>query len=179
MAGPRDTRRYTEHQIQAMCKAHFIDGHTPAEVVRMASAGTLGVPAFTIDRRYIYQLLHARREAFEAQQPEALARGTHTRLIRLHRLLEAQADKLDETSSAEEIARISKRLAESQRQIDSTTPPEPRRPEPANDQPADKPKPSVVTDLLTRANEGARASSRTRSLTRDSETPSASPDQAA
>lgn len=168
MAGPRDSKRYSEAQIQAMLKAHIIDGHKGSEVVRMAAAGTLGIPAFTIDKRYVYQVLNKNREAFELDHPDVLAKSTQDELKRLHVANLRASRALAKDTDPQERARIAKALADTGRAFNASitrtatpnnTPPGPATPEGTTA--------SVVTDLLTRTKQGQRAGSQPRAQTGD------------
>jgi hypothetical protein len=119
---PRDSKRYNEAQVEAIMRAHIIDGHIVSEVWRMAERGELGVPAFKPDRRYMYQLIKNNRDAFEASNPEALAAATTKALAMAHKAnLDALRNLGADTDPAER-ARLAKALAETARTLNTHTP---------------------------------------------------------
>jgi hypothetical protein len=98
-SGPRFTRRYNDAQKAALLKAVLSDGISTAEAVRRAASGDLGVPAFKLDKVYAYQLVGKGREAFEAQNPEALRLSIDRQIVamarkalKMARALEKQQD---------------------------------------------------------------------------------------
>lgn len=121
MAGPRDTRRYTDTQIQALLASMLIEGHTPAVTVRRALAGELGIPAFHVDRRYIYQLRDNNRDTFESEHPEALARRTYKALAVAHKANLDALEALANDTDPGERTRILKAVAESERILANAT----------------------------------------------------------
>lgn len=94
MAGnqARFTRQYTDVQKDALLSAVILDGLTVAEAVRRANAGTLGLPAFKLDRLYAYQLVKQGREAFRLRNPAALHKTIDTLLTELAGLAVNQAE---------------------------------------------------------------------------------------
>jgi hypothetical protein len=127
MASPRDSKRHTEAQIQAIMQSVAIDGNTPAETWRMAGRGELGVPAFHVDQRYIYQLIKRHRDAFESQNPEALARTTYADLALAHKLnLRALEALATPEADPTERSRVAKAVAESAKALNSATKPAPK-----------------------------------------------------
>jgi hypothetical protein len=109
----RITKQFTEPQIQAIMRSVALEGNTPAQTQRMAELGDLGVPAFTIDKRYIYQLIKRNRDQFESQNPEAMALATHQALAEIHRLNLSDARRVNRTTDPAERSRIAKAVADS------------------------------------------------------------------
>jgi hypothetical protein len=114
---PRDSRRYNDAQIEAIMRAHLIDGHIVSEVWRMASRGELGVPAFEPDRRYIYQLIKHNRDAFEASNPDALRRSTEKALAKAHMANLRALQTLGTDADPAERARVAKAVADTLRTV--------------------------------------------------------------
>jgi hypothetical protein len=67
----RFTSRYTDAQKDAILRAVLITGTTVAEAIKLAAAGQLGVPAFTVGI-YAYDIVKKGRDGFEADHEEAL-----------------------------------------------------------------------------------------------------------
>lgn len=163
MAGPRDTKRYTEQQIQALMHSMLIAGHTPAQTVRLAAAGQLGIPAFQVDGRYIYQLRDNNRDTFEAENPEALAKATQQALIKAHKLnLDALRTLANDADPAER-TRLAKSVADTQRLLATPKQRETREPQ-QHDAPkqgaseAVKQDDNTLSSLLTLAKNGTNDS---------------------
>lgn len=167
MAGQsRYTRLHTDAQVQAILKAHLVDGIRPSEIRKMAQAGTLGnQPAFELTT-HVYTIIKRGRETFEATNPEALASGTRRELERLHRLALKKARTLAENTDVAEIARVAEALSKSERALNANTRTKPKPPQAAEpNEPANTPQgASVVADLLTKTREGARTGSVARSI---------------
>jgi hypothetical protein len=119
---PRDSRRFTDVQVQAIMRAHLIDGYIVSDVWRMAKAGELGLPAFEPDRRYIYQLIKNNRDQFEASNPEALAAATTKALAMAHKANLDALRNLPKTADPGERARLAKALADTQRTLTANAP---------------------------------------------------------
>lgn len=109
--GARFTRKLTDAQKDAILAAHFRDGHRGAEVARMAQRGQLAGGPFHVGR-YVYEILEAGREQWEARDDQALADGTRKALREAH---QANLKALRATKAADpaERARMAKATAES------------------------------------------------------------------
>lgn len=159
MAGrSRYTIRYTDEQVNAIMRAVLIDGHKVAQAIRMAETGQLDTPAFKLDRRYAYQLVKKRRDAFEMANPEAMAHSTEAELRRIHALNLAKARKLDGDSDPTEIAKIAKATAETLRAIKTSETKPPARakapmntPEPERNTAPKTTAPDVLAGLISKA----------------------------
>lgn len=125
MNSPRDSKRYTDKQIQAIMHAWLMDGKARADIVRLAATGELGdLPAFHIDERYIYQLTANNRDQFEAENPEALARTTYRDLAQAHRLnLQALRALAKTDADPTERSRVAKAVAETAKALNATNKP--------------------------------------------------------
>lgn len=176
MGKERHSNRFSQAQKNAILKAVLIDQMTPAQAWRAAKAGQLGLPAFDTGQRHVYTIVRRGREAFEAENGQALANTTHDALIRLHRLALNHALALDDESDLAEIAKAAKTLSETEKALNAKTP-RGQQQTSANHDNAPEPKAtSVVTSLLDMSGarskgttqtsaEGARAGSFSRSRT--------------
>jgi hypothetical protein len=119
---PRDSRRYNDQQVQAIMRAHIIDGHIVSDVWRMAIAGELGVPAFKPDRRYMYQLIKNNRDQFEASNPDALAASTTKALAMAHKANLDALRNLGPKTDPTKRALVAKAVADTARTLASLAP---------------------------------------------------------
>jgi hypothetical protein len=159
----RITKQFTEPQIQAIMRSVALEGNTPAQTQRMAELGDLGVPAFTIDKRYIYQLIKRNRDQFESQNPEAMALATHQALAEIHRLNLSDARRVNRTTDPAERSRIAKAVAESAKALaqapktSQTNAPKPNAPDLNQPEPVNTP--DVLHGLLNTTVRGAKSGS--------------------
>lgn len=172
----RFTTRFSQAQKDAILKAVILDGHTVKTARDMAKAGQLDVPAFEIGT-YAYDIVKNDREAFELANDSALDLAIDTELRKTaalalahNRALRALA-KRDGTDDPDAMKRSAQALSAIKRarreagtgsnqrakakpaQVETTA-------EPVNTAKGA----SVVADLLSKTNEGARAGSLGRSL---------------
>jgi hypothetical protein len=119
MAGnnARHTARYTTTQKDALLHAVLVNGHTGADAVRMAREGRLGIPAFEVDRHYVYTILRKGREGYEARNDDALEAAAEAELkanlqaaVAHNRALLAKL-KRDGSDDPEALARSSQALS--------------------------------------------------------------------
>lgn len=152
----RYTTRYTDTQKDAIVKNVVLNGETVAESVRKASRGELGMAAFSLNLQYAYEVVNARREAFEGENDEVLRRVTAKALKQAHaanlkalRALHADADPAER-------ARLAKAVS-STWQAMSTLGKAPGRPKteaPAQEPVAPQRGPDVLDSLLELAPKG-------------------------
>lgn len=166
--GPaRFTRRFTDAQKDALLRAHLVGGHTVGEVIGMANAGQLDVPAFEIGA-YAYDIIRDGREGYEERNDDALTLAVATELrlaendalghIRAIRRSfkrgESDPDALTKATKALSAIRRARREAA----IGQPKPKAPvNTPVHTDDQPRETP--SVVADLLASVDRGARTGS--------------------
>jgi hypothetical protein len=179
MAGnnARHTRRYTDTQKHALLHAVLVGGHTGAEAVRMAREGRLGLPAFEVDRHYVYSIIRHGREGFENRDDGALQAGilaeiraSETDALANVRAIRAAFTK-DGTDDLEGLARATKALTAIQRARRDATQATANRVKPQgqsqNSEPDNVNTPqgqSPLSDLLALAPKATRQGARTGSL---------------
>lgn len=167
MAGTRDSKHYNEAQVQAILTAKWIDGTNGAEIVRLAAKGELGgLKAFRIDKHYVYTLIRKHREEFEAENPAALARRTHTAVTNAHKAnLTALEDLATDTDPAER-ARVTDAVIKTAKALQTTEPrPQAKQTRDKPNEPVNTPATSdVANDLLRLAPKPTSESARTSSL---------------
>lgn len=163
MAGrARFTRKYTDEQIEAFLRAVLID-HTPvAAAVRKAEAGQLGVPGFTLNRVYAYELVKRRREGYEQEHPEAAVAAIDKALMALANKALSQSRILAKAEMADPdaIKRTVQALTTARAAIRPETRPAPKQ----SASPKGEPEPSntaenTLTSLLTTAQKAKRTNS--------------------
>jgi hypothetical protein len=162
----RDSKRRTEAEIQAIMRAHIIDGHIVSNVWRMAMAGELGVPAFDPGRRYIYSLIKNNRDSFEAQNPDALQASTTKALALAHKANLDALRALAKDTDPQERARIAKAVSDSAKTLNAVAQ-KPAR-ENTNAQPAtpDAKQDPTLSSLIALAPKTSAQSQKSGSLTR-------------
>lgn len=116
----RFTKRYTDAEKQAILRSVIVERQSVVQTVRKAAAGELGVPAFDLNKTYAYEIVKREREAYEAQNTDALATGIDEAISRLaaktlrmartlERMAEPNPDEVRRTVQALKTARAALR----------------------------------------------------------------------